>query len=139
MQPLVQDPCPDKTRADLEWDRLTLALAARCEGEMGKSLARDLGPRGIHVAWISIDGVIDVPGVRERYAQLGDRELLKPEAIADTFFFIAHQDRSAWTNETEIVVQRSIWELIQQMCCFYLAKHHQCQRRMQNNGGSGET
>ncbi len=69
---------------------------------LAQSLARDLGPRGIHVAWISIDGVIEVPGVRERYAQLGDRELLKPEAIADTFFFIAHQDRSAWTIETEL-------------------------------------
>jgi DNA mismatch repair protein MutS2 len=42
IHPLVEDPCPDKTRTDLEWDRLTLALAARCEGEMGKALARDL-------------------------------------------------------------------------------------------------
>jgi DNA mismatch repair protein MutS2 len=39
---LVADPCPQKTRADLEWDRVLEALAARCEGEMGKALALDL-------------------------------------------------------------------------------------------------
>src|ERR1700735_5665881 len=42
MQPLVEKPCPEKTRADLEWDRLTEALASRCEGTMGKALARHL-------------------------------------------------------------------------------------------------
>ncbi|HEX7664432.1 MAG TPA: endonuclease MutS2, partial [Polyangiaceae bacterium] len=36
---LVTDPCPEKTRADLEWDRLLQALSARCEGPMGKALA----------------------------------------------------------------------------------------------------
>lgn len=38
----MKDPCPAKTRADLEWDRLLEALAARCEGEMGKALALEL-------------------------------------------------------------------------------------------------
>jgi DNA mismatch repair protein MutS2 len=42
MHALVENPCPEKTRADLEWDRLTEALASRCEGVMGKALARDL-------------------------------------------------------------------------------------------------
>ncbi|MEO7113097.1 MAG: endonuclease MutS2, partial [Polyangiaceae bacterium] len=42
MHLLSENPCPDKTRSDLEWDRLTGALALRCEGEMGKALARDL-------------------------------------------------------------------------------------------------
>lgn len=37
---LAENPCPSKSRADLEWDRLLEALAARCEGEMGKALAR---------------------------------------------------------------------------------------------------
>ncbi|MGH7327090.1 MAG: endonuclease MutS2, partial [Polyangiaceae bacterium] len=39
---LSPDPCPQKTRADLEWDRVLHALAVRCEGEMGKALALDL-------------------------------------------------------------------------------------------------
>jgi NADP-dependent 3-hydroxy acid dehydrogenase YdfG len=65
-----------------------------------QSLARDLGPKGIHVAWINVDGVIDIPG--RRYPQLKDEDLLKPDAIAETYWHLAHQDRSAWTLELEV-------------------------------------
>ena len=67
-----------------------------------QSLARDLGPKGIHVAWINVDGIIDIPGRRERFAQLKEEDLLKPEAIAETYWHLAHQDRSAWTTELEV-------------------------------------
>jgi len=67
-----------------------------------QALARDLGPKGIHVAWINVDGVIDIPRTRERFAQLKDEDLLKPEAIAETYWHLAHQDRSAWTLELEV-------------------------------------
>ena len=67
-----------------------------------QSLARDLGPKGIHVAWINVDGVIDIPGRRERYPQFKDEDLLKPDAIAETYWYLAHQDRSAWTLELEV-------------------------------------
>jgi len=69
---------------------------------LAQSLARDLGPKGIHVAWINVDGVINIPGRRERFAQLKDEDLLKPEAIAETYWHLAHQDRSAWTMELEV-------------------------------------
>jgi len=69
---------------------------------LAQSLARDLGPKGIHVAWINVDGVIDIPGRRERFAQLKDEDLLKPEAIAETYWHLAHQDRSAWSQELEL-------------------------------------
>jgi NAD(P)-dependent dehydrogenase (short-subunit alcohol dehydrogenase family) len=69
---------------------------------LAQSLARDLGPRGIHVAWINIDGAIDTPSVRRGNPQFRDEDLLKPEAIADTYWHLAHQDRSAWTNELEL-------------------------------------
>ena len=69
---------------------------------LAQSLARDLGPKGIHVAWINVDGVIDIPGIRERYPQFKDEDLLKPEAIAETYWHLAHQDRSAWTLEIEV-------------------------------------
>ena len=65
-----------------------------------QSLARDLGPKGIHVAWINVDGVIDIPG--RRYPQFKDEDLLKPDAIAETYWHLAHQDRSAWTLELEV-------------------------------------
>ena len=67
-----------------------------------QSLARDLGPKGIHVAWINVDGVIDIPGRRERSSQFKDEDLLKPDAIAETYWHLAHQDRSAWTLELEV-------------------------------------
>lgn len=65
-----------------------------------QSLARDLGPKGIHVAWINVDGVIDIPG--RHYPQLKEEDLLKPDAIAETYWHLAHQDRSAWTLELEV-------------------------------------
>lgn len=69
---------------------------------LAQSLARDLGPKGIHVAWINVDGGIDIPGRRERFPQLKEEDLLKPEAIAETYWHLAHQDRSAWTMELEV-------------------------------------
>lgn len=69
---------------------------------LAQSLARDLGPKGIHVAWINVDGVIDIPGRRERFPQFKEEDLLKPDAIAETYWHLAHQDRSAWTMELEV-------------------------------------
>lgn len=69
---------------------------------LAQSLARDLGPRGIHVAWINIDGAIDIPRVRTRYPQIKEEDMLKPEAIAETYWHLAHQDRSAWSMELEL-------------------------------------
>jgi NAD(P)-dependent dehydrogenase (short-subunit alcohol dehydrogenase family) len=69
---------------------------------LAQSLARDLGPKGIHVAWVNVDGVIDIPGRRERFPQLKEEDLLKPDAIAETYWHLAHQERSAWTMELEV-------------------------------------
>jgi NAD(P)-dependent dehydrogenase (short-subunit alcohol dehydrogenase family) len=67
---------------------------------LAQSLARDLGPKGIHVAWINIDGGIDLPH-RER-PNVNREDLLSPDAIAETYWHLAHQDRSAWTMEMEL-------------------------------------
>ncbi len=69
---------------------------------LAQSLARDLGPKGIHVAWINVDGSIDVPGARGLKPTLKDGDFLKPEAIAETYWHLAHQDPSAWTMELEV-------------------------------------
>jgi NAD(P)-dependent dehydrogenase (short-subunit alcohol dehydrogenase family) len=66
---------------------------------LAQSLARDLGPKGIHVAWINVDGSIDIPG---RKVSLGKEDMLDPGAIAETYWHLAHQDRSAWTMELEV-------------------------------------
>ena len=64
-------------------------------------LARDLHPQGIHVAYINVDGGIDMPLLRELRPDVRDEDLLKPSAIADAFWYLAHQDRSAWTHELD--------------------------------------
>ena len=69
---------------------------------LAQALARDLGPKGIHVAWVNVDGSIDIPGARGRKPQLNDGDFLKPEAIAETYWHLAHQDPSAWTMELEV-------------------------------------
>jgi NADP-dependent 3-hydroxy acid dehydrogenase YdfG len=69
---------------------------------LAQSLARDLGPKGIHVAWINVDGVINIPGRRAQFSHLAEDDLLKPEAIAETYWHLVHQDRSAWTQELDL-------------------------------------
>ncbi|HKV54258.1 MAG TPA: SDR family NAD(P)-dependent oxidoreductase [Candidatus Binataceae bacterium] len=69
---------------------------------LAQSLARDLGPRGIHVAWINIDGAIDIPRVRRGNPQLKQEDMLQPDAIAETYWHLAHQDPSAWSMELEL-------------------------------------
>src|SRR5262249_31768604 len=65
-------------------------------------MARDLGPKGIHVAWINIDGAIDTPFIRQRVPQIKDEDMLTPSAIAETYWHLAHQDRSAWTLDIDM-------------------------------------
>ena len=66
---------------------------------LAQSLARDLGPKGIHIAWINVDGAIDLPG---RSSSLKKEDMLNPDAIAETYWHLARQDRSAWTMELEV-------------------------------------
>jgi NAD(P)-dependent dehydrogenase (short-subunit alcohol dehydrogenase family) len=69
---------------------------------LSESIARDLGPRGIHVAYILIDAVIDVPRMRERLPEAPDEFFIKPSAIADELWHLYGQDRSAWSFLSEI-------------------------------------
>jgi len=69
---------------------------------LAQALARDLGPKGIHVAWINVDGSIDIPGARGLKPGLKDADFLKPAAIAETYWHLVHQDPSAWTMELEV-------------------------------------
>jgi len=69
---------------------------------LAQSLARDLGPKGIHVAWVNVDGSIDIPGARGLKPSLKDDDFLKPDAIAETYWHLAHQDPSAWTLDIDL-------------------------------------
>jgi len=87
-----------------EWSALfdqlwVRGLAPIRERGLAQSLARDLGPKGIHIAWINVDGVIDLPN---RDLALKKEDMLRPDAIAETYWHLAHQDPSAWTMELEV-------------------------------------
>jgi NAD(P)-dependent dehydrogenase (short-subunit alcohol dehydrogenase family) len=69
---------------------------------LAEAMARDLGPKGVHVAYLVIDAVIDVPWTRERFKDRPDDFFIKPAAIADEVWHVAHQDRSAWSFQVEI-------------------------------------
>ncbi len=73
---------------------------------LAQSLARELGPKNIHVAHIVIDGAIDsnfirenMPGVDELRAEGG---ILSPEAIAANYFWLHRQPKNAWTHELDL-------------------------------------
>lgn len=67
---------------------------------LAQSMARELAPKGIHVAHFVIDGGIAQPG--ERRAARGPDGFLQPDAIAQTYLQIHDQPRSAWTWEVEL-------------------------------------
>lgn len=69
---------------------------------LAQVMSRDLHPQGVHVAYINVDGAIDMPVVRQFLPQLKDEDLLKPSAIADAFWYLAHQDPSAWSHELDV-------------------------------------
>ena len=74
---------------------------------LAQSMARELGPKGVHVAHVVVDGAIDTAFIREsfpeRYAEkkpLGG--LLDPEHIADNYWHLHCQPRDAWTHELDV-------------------------------------
>lgn len=73
---------------------------------LAQSMARELGPEGIHVAHVVIDGAIDTPFIRdnfpERYLLKDQAGILDPEAIAENYWQLHRQPRSAWTHELDL-------------------------------------
>ena len=69
---------------------------------LAEAMARDLGPKGVHVAYIVIDAVIDVPWARERFKDKPDDFFIAPAAIADEAWHVANQPRSAWSFNVEL-------------------------------------
>ena len=67
-----------------------------------EAIARELGPKGVHVSYIIIDAVIDVPWTRERFKDKPDQFFIKPVAIAEEAWHLTQQDRSAWSFNVEL-------------------------------------
>ena len=73
---------------------------------LAQSMARELGPQGIHVAHTIIDGAIDTAFIRdnfpERYSLKGQDGILNPDHIADQYWMLHRQPRDAWTHELDL-------------------------------------
>jgi NAD(P)-dependent dehydrogenase (short-subunit alcohol dehydrogenase family) len=73
---------------------------------LAQSMARELGPKGLHVAHVVIDGGIDTEFIRdnfpERYALKEKDGILNPEHIAENYWLLHSQPRDAWTHELDL-------------------------------------
>src|SRR5262245_58211233 len=76
---------------------------------LAESIAREVGPKGVHVAYVTIDAVIDLEWTRQRFPNAPDDFFIKPAAIAEEVFHVAHQDRSAWSFNVELRPFRETW------------------------------
>lgn len=78
-----------------------------------QSMARELGPRGIHVAQIIVDGAIDTEFIREnfpeRYALKEHDGIVNPEHIANAYWMLHQQPRDAWTHELDLRPWSEAW------------------------------
>lgn len=78
---------------------------------LGEAMARELGPKGVHVSFVAIDAVIDLEWTRKRYADKPDEFFCKPADIAEECYRLAHQPRSAWTYSSVIRPFGEHWTL----------------------------
>jgi NAD(P)-dependent dehydrogenase (short-subunit alcohol dehydrogenase family) len=73
---------------------------------LAQSMARELGPQGVHVAHVVIDGAIDTAFIRENfpeaYAKKEQGGILSPDHIADMYWMLHRQPKDAWTHELDL-------------------------------------
>ncbi len=80
---------------------------------LSQSLAREYGPKGLHIAHVVVDGVIDGDMVRSRFAEyiekLGPDGSLNPDDMAEAFWMLHRQPRSTWTQELDLRPYSESW------------------------------
>jgi len=85
------------------------ASAKAAQRNLAQSMARHLGPSGIHVALVVVDGVVDLPRTRQMLPDRSEDQFLAPDAIADTVYLVSTQDPSAWTHELDLRPYTEKW------------------------------
>ena len=78
------------------------AAAKAAQRSLAQSMARHLGPEGIHVSYVIVDGVIDIPSTRRAMPDFKDDFFLAPGAIADGVYALTQQHASAWSFEIDM-------------------------------------
>jgi len=96
------------TRGKAHWGFFASTKAA--QRILAESMAREFGPRGVHVAYFIIDAAIDTPRTRPILApDKPDDFFAKPTAIAEEMYRVAHQDKSAWSFQVELRPFSEVW------------------------------
>lgn len=90
--------------ASLRGNKRTAAFAPAkaAQRSLAQSMARSLWPAGIHVGLMIVDGVVDLPRTRKAMPDKADEFFVDPAGLAETAWFLAHQDRQAWSFEVEV-------------------------------------
>ena len=78
------------------------ASAKSAQRSLTQSLARHLWPKGVHVSYFVVDGIIDMPRTRKMMPDLPDDQFMKPEDIAQTVVHLIEQPRTAWSFEVDL-------------------------------------
>jgi NAD(P)-dependent dehydrogenase (short-subunit alcohol dehydrogenase family) len=76
---------------------------------LAESVARELSPKGIHVAYVLIDAVIDVAWTRALRPNEPDDFFIRPADIAEEIWHVAHQPKSAWSFNVEVRPYKESW------------------------------
>jgi NAD(P)-dependent dehydrogenase (short-subunit alcohol dehydrogenase family) len=104
------------TRGGIGYAAFASAKSGLCS--VAQSMARELGPRNIHVAHLVIDAGVDTAFVRERIRkQLGEEalarldpdQLMHPSSVAEAYWQLYRQPRDAWTFELDVRPYREVW------------------------------
>jgi NAD(P)-dependent dehydrogenase (short-subunit alcohol dehydrogenase family) len=69
---------------------------------LAQSMARELGPQGIHVGHVVIDSQIATPTARERQPDHDPNTMLDPDALAETYLRLHRQPHTVWTLELDV-------------------------------------
>jgi len=90
--------------ASLRGGAKSTAFASAKAGQrsLAQSMARDLGPKGIHIGYVIIDGIIDLERTRARLPDKPDAFFMRASSIADSVYMLTEQERSAWTFELDL-------------------------------------
>ncbi|MGF1466787.1 MAG: SDR family NAD(P)-dependent oxidoreductase [Sandaracinaceae bacterium] len=85
------------------------AQAKAAQRSLAQSMAKHLGPDGIHVSLVIVDGMIDLPRMRTMMPDAPPERFLQPDAIADAVWHLTRQHPSAWTFELDVRPNVEAW------------------------------
>jgi short-subunit dehydrogenase len=76
---------------------------------LSQSMARDLGPKHVHVAYLVIDAAVDGPFARKLKPDESDDFFIQPSAVAEAIWYLDQQPENSWTFELDLRPHRETW------------------------------